>query len=62
MILEQEAINSLGVSSVYTTSQHEVNSAFLPPDDVTGYTVDVVGDKVHHTWLPVGNLDFVFMK
>ena len=60
--IRARSINSLGISSVYTTSQHEVNSAFLPPDDVTGYTVDVVGDKVHHTWLPVGNLDLRFYE
>ena len=60
--IRARAINSLGVSSVYTTSQHEINSAFEPPDDVTGYTVDVVGDKVHHTWLPVGNLDLRFYE
>lgn len=56
------AINSLGVSSAYTTSQHEVNSAFEPPDDVTNYSVDVVGDKVHHTWSPVTNLDLRFYE
>ena len=60
--IRARAINSLGVSSVYTTSQHEINSAFEPPDDVTGYTVDVVGDKVHHTWLPVTNLDLRFYE
>jgi hypothetical protein len=60
--IRARSINSLGISSVYTTSRHEVNSAFLPPDDVTGYTVDVVGDKVHHTWLPVGNLDLRFYE
>ena len=56
------AINSLGVSSAYTTSQHEVNSAFEPPDDVTNYSVDVVGDKVHHNWSPVTNLDLRFYE
>lgn len=60
--IRARAINSLGVSSAYTTSQHEINSAFEPPDDVTGYTVDVVGDKVHHTWLPVTNLDLRFYE
>jgi hypothetical protein len=60
--IRARSINSLGISSAYTTSRHEVNSAFLPPDDVTGYTVDVVGDKVHHTWLPVGNLDLRFYE
>jgi len=60
--IRARAINSLGVSSAYTTSQHEVNSAFEPPDDVTNYSVDVVGDKVHHTWSPVTNLDLRFYE
>tara|TARA_R100001460_G_scaffold26327_1_gene53249 strand:+ start:1310 stop:4072 length:2763 start_codon:yes stop_codon:yes gene_type:complete len=60
--IRARAINSLGVSSTYTTSQHEVNSAFLPPDNVTNYSVDVVGDKVHHNWSPVTNLDLRFYE
>ena len=60
--IRARAINSLGVSSTYTTSQHEVNSAFEPPDDVTNYSVDVVGDKVHHNWSPVTNLDLRFYE
>jgi len=60
--IRARAINSLGVSSSYTTSQHEVNSAFEPPDDVTNYSVDVVGDKVHHNWSPVTNLDLRFYE
>ena len=60
--IRARAINSLGVSSAYTTSQHEVNSAFEPPDDVTNYSVDVVGDKVHHNWSPVTNLDLRFYE
>ena len=60
--IRARAINSLGVSSAYTTSQHEVNSAFEPPDDVTGYTIDVVGDKLHHSFNPVTNLDLRFYE
>lgn len=61
-LIRARSINSLGVSSAYTTSQHEVNSAFEPPDDVTNYSVDVVGDKVHHNWSPVTNLDLRFYE
>jgi len=60
--IRARAVNSLGVSSVYTTGQHEVNSAFLPPDDVTDYRIDVVGDKLHHFWTPVANLDLRYYE
>jgi len=60
--IRARSINSLGVSSSFTTSQHEINSAFDPPDDVTNYSVDVVGDKVHHNWSPVTNLDLRFYE
>jgi hypothetical protein len=56
------AINSLGVKSTYTTTQHEVNSAFEPPNDVANYSIDVIGDKLHHTFDPVANLDLDFYE
>ena len=56
------AINSIGIKSAYTTSQHEVNSAFTPPDDVQNYSIDVVGDKLHHTFDAVTNLDLDFYE
>jgi hypothetical protein len=56
------AINSIGIKSTYTTSQHEVDSAFEPPQDVQNYSIDVVGDKLHHTFDAVGNLDLDFYE
>ena len=56
------AINAVGVKSTYTTTQHEVNSAFAPPDNVTNYSIDVVGDKLYHTFDAVTNLDLDFYE
>ena len=56
------SINSLGVKSTYTSTQHEVNSAFEPPSDVANYSIDVVGDKLHHTFDPVTNLDLDYYE
>ena len=56
------AINSIGIKSTYTTSQHEVNSAFTPPDDVQNYSIDVVGDKLYHSFDAVTNLDLDFYE
>jgi len=60
--IRARAINSLGVSSAYETTQHEVNSAFDPPQDVQNYSIDVVGDKLHHTFDPVTNLDLDYYE
>jgi len=56
------AINSIGIKSTYTTSQHEVDSAFEPPQDVQNYSIDVVGDKLHHTFDAVPDLDLDFYE
>jgi hypothetical protein len=56
------AINAVGVKSTYTTAQHEVNSAFTPPDNVTNYSIDVVGDKLYHSFDAVTNLDLDFYE
>jgi hypothetical protein len=56
------AINSLGVTSAFTTIQHEVDSAFEPPQDVQNYSIDVVGDKLHHTFDAVPDLDLDFYE
>jgi len=56
------AINSLGVKSTYTSTQHEVITAFDPPNDVTNYSIDVVGDKLHHTFDAVSNLDLDYYE
>jgi hypothetical protein len=57
-----KAINSLGVKSGFATASHDVNAAFAPPDDVTNYAIDVVGDKLNHTFDAVSNLDLDFYE
>jgi len=60
--IRARAINSIGSKSAYETTQHEVNSAFEPPQDVQNYSIDVVGDKLHHTFDPVTNLDLDYYE
>jgi hypothetical protein len=60
--IRARTINSLGVRSVYTTVNHEVVTAFIPPQDVTNYNIDVVGDKLHHFFNPVSDLDLDFYE
>ena len=60
--IRARTINSLGVRSAYETTQHEVDSAFDPPQDVQNYSIDVVGDKLHHTFDAVPDLDLDFYE
>ncbi len=60
--IRARTINSLGVKSAFTSTRHEVITAFNPPNDVTNYSIDVVGDKLHHTFDAVTNLDLDFYE
>ena len=60
--IRARTINSLGVRSAFTTVNHEVITAFEPPEDVTNYSIDVVGDKLHHTWTASGSLDLDYYE
>jgi hypothetical protein len=60
--IRARTINSLGAKSAFTTTQHEVITAFDPPDNVQNYSIDVVGDKLHHTFDAVTNLDLDFYE
>jgi len=60
--IRARTINSLGVKSAFTTTQHEVVTAFDPPNNVQNYSIDVVGDKLHHTFDAVTNLDLDFYE
>jgi hypothetical protein len=60
--IRARTINSLGVKSAFTSTRHEVISAFDPPDNVQNYSIDVVGDKLHHTFDAVTNLDLDYYE
>jgi hypothetical protein len=60
--IRARTINSLGVRSAFTSTNHEVVTAFIPPADVTDYSIDVVGDKLHHNWTAVSDLDLDYYE
>jgi len=60
--IRARTINALGVKSAYTSANHEVVTAFIPPQDVTNYSIDVVGDKLHHTFDAVSDLDLDYYE
>ena len=60
--IRARTINTLGARSSFTSANHEVATAFNPPSDVTNYNIDVVGDKLHHFFNPISDLDLDFYE
>ncbi len=56
------AINTLGVRSSFTVGSHQVVGQTAPPQDVTGFSVNIVGPEAHFTWIPVPDLDLSHYK
>jgi hypothetical protein len=50
-------INGIGVRSPFNSQQHQVVGKTAPPEDVTGFSVNVIGTEAHLSWTPVGDLD-----
>ena len=50
-------VSSIGAKSDYFDAQHTVVSAFLPPADITDYSIELSGDKLIHQWTPPTDLD-----
>ena len=50
-------INGLGVRSPFTTVQHQIVGKTAPPEDVTNFSVNIIGTEAHLSWTPVGDLD-----
>lgn len=50
-------VNTFGVRSSYKTDSHQVVGKTAPPQDVTGFTGNVVNGALVLTWNPVTDLD-----
>lgn len=55
--IRARSVNSFGVRSSWTTDSHEVIGKTAPPQDVTGFSINVVGPNAYLTWEPVSDLD-----
>ena len=56
------AINTLGVRGPFADAQWQVVGQTAPPQDVTGFGVNIVGPEAHFTWIPVPDLDLSHYK
>ena len=52
-----KGINTIGVSSAYTTVEYQVIGKTAPPSDVTGLTGNLIGNQYFLTWNAVPDLD-----
>ena len=43
--------------SAFATSQHQVVGKTEPPEDVTNFSVNIIGTEAHLSWTPVSDLD-----
>lgn len=50
-------INTLGVRSAFTTLDHQVVGKTAPPQDVTNFSVNIIGTEAHLSWTPVTDAD-----
>lgn len=55
--IRARAINALNASSEYATATRQVVGKTAPPEDVTGFSINVVGTQAYLTWTPVGDAD-----
>ena len=51
------SINAIGVRSAWVEGSHQVVGKTAPPQNVTGFSVNVVGTEAHLSWVPVTDLD-----
>ena len=48
--------------SPFVTAQHQVVGSTAPPQDVTNFSVNIVGTEAHMSWTPVTDLDLSHYK
>lgn len=55
--IRARAINALNASSEYATATRQIVGKTAPPEDVTGFSINIVGTSAYMTWNPVGDAD-----
>ncbi len=55
-----KAVNTLGVSSSYTSAQRTIVGAIEPPSDVEDFSCNIVGQEAHLSWTQIPDLDLAY--
>jgi len=57
-----KAVNSLGISSGYTSASRTIIGAILPPSDVEDFSCNIVGQEAHLSWSQIPDLDLAYYQ
>ena len=55
-----KAVNTLGVSSSYTTATRTIVGGLLPPADVEDFACNIIGSDAHLSWTQIADLDLAY--
>jgi hypothetical protein len=55
-----KAINTLGVSSTYTSATRTIVGGLLPPSDVEDFACNIIGRDAHLSWTQISDLDLAY--
>jgi len=55
-----KAVNTLGVSSSYTSASRTIVGAIAPPSDVEDFACNIIGQDAHLSWEAVPDLDLAY--
>jgi len=55
--IRARSINVLGITSEWSYENHEVIGKTAPPQNVSDFTINIIGTQAYLTWTPVPDLD-----
>jgi hypothetical protein len=57
-----KAINTLGVSSTYTSASRTIIGGIAPPADVQDFACNIIGGDAHLSWTQIPDLDLAYYQ
>ena len=57
-----KAVNTLGVSSSYTSASRTIVGGLLPPSDVEDFSCNIIGRDAHLSWTQISDLDLAYYQ
>jgi hypothetical protein len=57
-----KAVNTLGVSSTYTSASRTIVGGIAPPADVEDFSCNIIGSDAHLSWTQIADLDLAFYQ
>jgi hypothetical protein len=57
-----KAVNTLGVSSTFTSASRTIIGGIAPPADVADFSCNIIGSDAHLSWTQIADLDLAFYQ